>query len=87
MDCSCQSLINPINPIKELQQVGSNVLLTWVPHEKTHAMAPWLSSKMLEATTNVTKSRALKSIVPLITHMHNQTAPARAAPRQPGQLL
>ena len=33
MECSCQSLINPI---KELQQARSNVLLTWVPHEKTH---------------------------------------------------
>ena len=33
MDCSCQSLINPI---KELQQAGSNVLFTRVPHGKTH---------------------------------------------------
>ena len=31
-DCSCQSLIDPI----KLQQAGSNVLLTRVPHEKTH---------------------------------------------------
>ena len=31
--CSCQSLIDPI---KELQQAGSNALLTRVPHEKTH---------------------------------------------------
>ena len=64
MDCSCQSLINPI---KELQQAGSNVLLTWGPSEKTHGPMA-IVKKMLEAMTNVTKSRALKNIVPLITH-------------------
>ena len=50
-------------------QAGSNVLLTWVPPEKTHGPMA-IVKKMLEATTNVTKSRALKTIVPLITHMH-----------------
>ena len=66
MNCSCQSLINPI---KKLQQAGSNVLLTRVPHEKTHGPMA-IIKKMLEATVNVIKSRALKNIVPLLTHMH-----------------
>ena len=65
-ECSCQSLINPI---KELQQAGCNVLLARVPHEKTQGPMT-IIKKMLEDTTNVIKSRALKNIVPLIAHMH-----------------
>ena len=52
-DCSCQSLIDPI---KELQQAGSNVLLTRVPHGKTHGPMV-IIKKMLEATTNVIKKQ------------------------------
>ena len=66
MDRSCQSFVDPI---EELQQAGSNVLLAWVPHKKTHGPMA-IIKKMLEATMNVIKSRALKNIVPLITHMH-----------------
>ena len=74
MDCSCQSLIDPI---KELQQAGSKVLLTRVPHVKTHG--PMATVKeMLKATTNVIKSRALKNIVPLITYMHARAERADA---------
>ena len=65
-DCSCQSLIDPI---KELQQLGSNVLLTRVPHEETHGPTS-IIKEMLETTTNAIKSRALKNIVPLFAHMH-----------------
>ena len=74
MDRSCQSLINPI---KELQQARSNVLLTRVPHAKTHGPMA-IIKKLLEATTNVIKSRALKNIVPLITHMHARAERADA---------
>ena len=66
MECSCQSLINPI---KELQQARINVLLTWVPHEKKHDPMT-IIKKMLVAETNVMQSRALINIVPLIAHMH-----------------
>ena len=66
MDCSGQSFIDLI---KELQQAGSNVLLARVPHEKTHGPMT-IIKKMLEATTNVIKTWALKNIVPLIAHMH-----------------
>ena len=76
-ECSCQSLINPI---KELQQVGSNVLLARVPHETTHGPMA-IIKKMLEAMTNVIKSRALKNIVPLIAHMHARGREGRR--RQP----
>ena len=54
-ECLCQSLINPI---KELQQAGSNVLLARVPHKNTHGPMT-IINKMLEAMTNVIKSRAL----------------------------
>ena len=60
-DCSFQSLINPI---KELQQAGGNVLLARVPHVKTHGPMT-IIKKMLEATANVIKSRALKNTVPV----------------------
>ena len=83
MDCSCPSLINPI---QELQQVGSNVLLTWVLHEKTHGPMA-IVKNMLEATTNVTKSEALKNIVPLITHMHAWAERAYALPIGMGRRL
>lgn len=39
MECFCRSLINPI-AIKELQQARSEILLTGVPHEKTHGLIP-----------------------------------------------
>ena len=74
MDCTCQSLKNPI---KELQQAGSNVLLTRVPHEKTHGSMA-IIKEMLEATTDVIKSRALKKIVPLIFYMHARAERADA---------
>ena len=66
MECSCRSLINPI---KELQQAESNVLLTRVPHERTHDPVT-IIKKMLEATMIDIKSRALKNTVPPIAHMH-----------------
>ena len=66
MEYSCQDFINPI---MELQQAKSNVRLAWVPREKKHSPMT-IIKKGLEATTNVIKSRALKNIVPLITHMH-----------------
>ena len=66
MECSRQDFINPI---KELQQARRNVLLAWVPHEKSHGPVT-IIEKMLETTTNVLKSRVLKKLVPLITHMH-----------------
>ena len=47
----------------------TQLLLARVPHEKPHGPMT-IIRKMLEATTNVIKSRAFKSIVPLITHMH-----------------
>ena len=77
MECSCQSLINPI---KELQQAGSNILLAGVPHEKTHGPMTVIKNR-LEATTDVSKSWALKNIVPLTTLMH-----ARANSRNPGHV-
>ena len=51
MNCSRQSLIDPI---KELQQAGSNVLLTRVPLEKTHGPTA-IIKEMLNAMTNVIK--------------------------------
>ena len=66
MECSCLSLINPI---RELQQAGSNILLAGVPHEKTHGPMTVIK-KILEATMAVSKGWALKDIVLLITHMH-----------------
>ena len=73
MECSCQSLINPI---KELQQARSNV--TWVPLEETHGPMT-IIEKMLEAKTNAMKSRALKNIMPLIAFMQALAEGANAA--------
>ena len=72
-----RSLQSLIDPIRELQQAGSNVLLTRVPHEKMHSSTA-IIKEMLEATTNVIKGRALKNIVPLITHMHARAKRADA---------
>ena len=54
--------------LQKLQQAGGNVLLAQVPHEKTHGPMTIIKN-MLEATTNVIKSRALENIVLLITHL------------------
>ena len=44
---------------KELQQGQGKFLLAWVPFEQTHTPMTTIE-KMLEATTAVIKSRALK---------------------------
>ena len=67
MECSCRGFINPIT---ELQQAQRNILLAWMSHKKMHGpMTTGIIKKMLKAT-NVIKSEVLKTIVPLITHMH-----------------
>ena len=66
MGCNVYVLFNPI---KELQQAWSNILLAWVQDERTHSSLTVII-KMLEVLTHVTKSQALRNLVSLITHVH-----------------